>query len=100
MILRINFFKEDKNSVKTGSLVPIAFPLIAGAGTITSLVSLRAEYVVMAIIVNIILVCAVLKLSVFIERILNKGGIADLRKVFGIILLTIAVKSFRTNIRF
>lgn len=104
MILGIKLYKEDENSVKTASIVPIAFPLIAGAGTMTSLLSLRAEYavenIVIAIIVNIILVYAVLKSSVFIERILGKGGIAVLRKVFGVILLAIAVKLFRTNTGF
>lgn len=101
MILGIRLYKEDENSIKTASIVPIAFPLIAGAGTMTSLLSLRAEYavqnIVIAIIVNIILVYVVLKSSVFIERILGKGGIAVLRKVFGVILLAIAVKLFRTN---
>lgn len=104
MILGIKLYKEDENTVKTASIVPIAFPLIAGAGTMTSLLSLRAEYavenIVIAIIVNIILVYAVLKSSVFIERILGKGGIAVLRKVFGVILLAIAVKLFRTNTGF
>ncbi|MGE0560333.1 MAG: MarC family protein [Flavobacteriales bacterium] len=104
MILGIRLYKEDENSMKTASIVPIAFPLIAGAGTMTSLLSLRAEYavqnIVIAIIINIILVYAVLKSSVFIERILGKGGIAVLRKVFGVILLAIAVKLFKTNAGF
>lgn len=104
MILGIRLYKEDENSVKTASIVPIAFPLIAGAGTMTSLLSLRAEYevqnIVIAIIVNVILVYGVLKSSAFIERILGKGGIAVLRKVFGVILLAIAVKLFKTNAGF
>jgi multiple antibiotic resistance protein len=104
MILGIRLYKEDENSGKTASIVPIAFPLIAGAGTMTSLLALRAEYavqnIVVAIIVNIILVYIVLKSSVFIERILGKGGIAVLRKVFGVILLAIAVKLFKSNIGF
>jgi len=102
MILGIRLYKEDETSIKATSIVPIAFPLIAGAGTMTSLLSLRAEFavqnIIIAIAVNIILVYAVLKSSVFIERILGKGGIAVLRKVFGIILLAIAVKLFKTNV--
>ena len=104
MILGIRLYKEDENSIKTASIVPIAFPLIAGAGTMTSLLSLRAEYavqnIVIAIIVNVILVYSVLKSSAFIERMLGKGGIAVLRKVLGVILLAIAVKLFKTNAGF
>ncbi len=102
MILGIKLYKEDESGKNTASIVPIAFPLIAGAGTMTSLLSLRAEYavqnIVVAIIINIILVYAVLKSSIFIEKILGKGGIAILRKVFGVILLAIAVKLFKTNV--
>ena len=100
MILGITLFKDD--IPQTASIVPIAFPLIAGAGTMTSLLSLRAEYdvhnIVVAIILNMIVVHAVLKLSTKIEKILGSGGIAVLRKVFGIVLLAIAVKLFRTNL--
>lgn len=100
MILGITLFKGD--IPQTASIVPIAFPLIAGAGTMTSLLSLRAEYdvhnIVVAIILNMIVVHAVLKLSTKIEKILGSGGIAVLRKVFGIVLLAIAVKLFRTNL--
>jgi multiple antibiotic resistance protein len=82
--------------------VPIAFPLIAGAGTMTALLSLRAEFavqnIIVAIVINIILVYIVLKLSGTIEKLLGNGGIAVLRKVFGVILLAIAVKLFTTNI--
>ncbi len=102
MILGINLYRED--IPETASIVPIAFPLIAGAGTITSLLSLRAEYavqnIIVAIIINIVVVYAVLKLSTKIEKILGSGGIAILRKVFGIILLAIAIKLFRTNVGF
>jgi len=102
MILGIRLYKEENNGGKsTASIVPIAFPLIAGAGTMTSLLSLRAEYavqnIIVAIVVNIILVYVVLKSSKFIERILGQGGINVLRKVFGVILLAIAVKLFRSN---
>ncbi len=100
MILGIKLYKDE--APETASIVPIAFPLIAGAGTMTSLLSLRAEYaaqnIVVAIIINMILVYIVLKASIFIEKILGKGGIAILRKVFGVILLAIAVKLFRTNL--
>jgi multiple antibiotic resistance protein len=100
MILGITLFKDEIPA--TASIVPIAFPLIAGAGTMTSLLSLRAEYevqnIIVAIVLNIAVVYAVLKSSVFIEKILGQGGIAVLRKVFGIILLAIAVKLFRTNL--
>lgn len=100
MILGIRFYKDD--APETASIVPIAFPLIAGAGTMTALLSLRAEFavqnIIIAIVVNIILVYIVLKLSGKIEKLLGNGGIAVLRKVFGVILLAIAVKLFTTNI--
>ena len=101
MILGIRLYKDENNEGKsTASIVPIAFPLIAGAGTMTSLLSLRAEYavqnIIVAIVVNI-MVYIVLKSSKFIERILGQGGINVLRKVFGVILLAIAVKLFRSN---
>jgi len=100
MILGIRLYKDD--APETASIVPIAFPLIAGAGTMTAILSLRAEFavqnIIVAIVVNIILVYAVLKLSGKIEKLLGNGGIAILRKVFGVILLAIAVKLFATNI--
>jgi len=101
MILGIQLYKED-DSPSTASVVPLAFPLIAGAGTLTTLLSLRAEYhtenILIAIIINIALVYLVLKTTHHIERFLGKGGINVLRKVFGIVLLAIAVKLFRTNL--
>lgn len=100
MILGIKLYKDD--IPETASIVPIAFPLIAGAGTLTSLLALRSEYevqnIIVAIIGNIIVVYGVLKSSSKIEKILGSGGIAVLRKVFGIVLLAIAVKLFRTNL--
>lgn len=100
MILGITLYKDDVP--ETASIVPIAFPLIAGAGTMTSLLSLRAEYhvenIIVAIIVNLIFVYIVLKSSGKIERILGKSGLGVIRKVFGVILLAIAVKLFATNI--
>ena len=100
MILGITLYKDDEP--ESASIVPIAFPLIAGAGTMTSLLSLRAEYyvenIIIAIVINIIFVYIVLKSSKRIERILGKTGISIIRKVFGVILLAIAVKLFATNI--
>ncbi len=100
MILGITLYKEESPS--TASIVPIAFPLIAGAGTMTSLVSLQAEFaminIIIAIVLNMIVVYAVLKNTERLERILGPGGLGVLRKVFGIILLAIAVKLFFTNL--
>ena len=100
MILGITLYKDD--IPETASIVPLAFPMIAGAGTMTSLLSLRAEYqvlnIIIAIIVNIIFVYIVLKSSKHIERFLGSSGINIIRKVFGIVLLAIAVKLFTSNI--
>ena len=100
MILGITLYKDDE--AQSASIVPIAFPLIAGAGTLTSLLSLRAEYyvenIIVAIVVNVIFVYLVLKSSVKIEKFLGKNGVSVIRKVFGVILLAIAVKLFATNI--
>ena len=101
MILGIRLYKEDNPS--TASIVPIAFPLIAGAGTMTTLLSLRAEYekinIIVAILINIVLVYAVLKLSGKIEKLLGTNGLGVIRKVFGVILLAIAVKLFAANVK-
>ncbi len=100
MVLGITLFKNDEED--SASIVPIAFPLIAGAGTLTSILALRAEYhvenIAVAIIVNIIFVYLVLKSSARIERFLGKNGLSVIRKVFGVILLAIAVKLFADNI--
>lgn len=100
MILGITLYKDDEP--ESASIVPIAFPLIAGAGTITTLLSLRAEYhvenIIIAIIINIIFVFLVLKSSKHIEKVLGKNGLSVIRKVFGVILLAIAVKLFTANI--
>lgn len=100
MILGVRLFR-DEVSGKTASIVPLAFPIIAGAGTMTSIISLRAEYheinIILAIIINVLVVFVVLKLTRHIERLLGPGGIAILKKVFGIILLAIAIKLFSTN---
>jgi len=98
--LGITLYKDDVP--ETASIVPIAFPLIAGAGTITTLLSLRAEYqvqnIIVAIVINMIFVYIVLKSSTKIERVLGKNGIGVIRKVFGVVLLAIAVKLFATNV--
>lgn len=100
MILGITLYKDDEP--ESASIVPIAFPLIAGAGTMTALLSLRAEFhvenIIVSIIVNVIFVYIVLKSSKRIEKVLGKAGISIIRKVFGVILLAIAVKLFATNI--
>ena len=102
MILGVRLFR-DNTTGKTASIVPLAFPIIAGAGSMTTIISLRAEFaainIVSAIIINIMLVYIVLKLTKRIEIILVVGGIAILKKVFGIILLAIAVKLFTTNVK-
>ena len=102
MILGIDLFKQDDKSLKSATIVPVAFPLIAGAGTMTSIISLQAEYqpenILVAIVVNIVVVFTVLKLTKRIENVLGEGGVAVLKKVFGVILLAIAVKLFSTNL--
>jgi multiple antibiotic resistance protein len=99
MILGIQFYKEE--SPETASIVPIAFPIIAGAGTLTTLLSLRAEFaaanIIAAIVINILVVYIVLKSSKSIERVLGSSGISVIQKVFGVILLAIAVKLFANN---
>lgn len=101
MILGITLYKDD--APETAAVVPLAFPLIAGAGTMTSILSLRAEYetanIMVAIIINVIFVYIVLKSSGKLERFLGKQGINVIRKIFGVILLAIAVKLFADNIK-
>ena len=101
MILGIKLYKD--NNPKTASIVPIAFPLIAGPGTLTTLISIKSEFndlnIILAIIVNMILVYIVLKSSEKIEKNIGAQGINILRKVFGIILLAIGIKLFTTNIK-
>ncbi|MGQ2983196.1 MarC family protein [Flavobacterium sp.] len=101
MILGIRLYKEDNPS--TASIVPIAFPLIAGAGTMTTILSLRAEFekinIIIAIVINVILVYVVLKSSAKIERLLGDNGLGVIRKVFGVVLLAIAVKLFAANVK-
>jgi multiple antibiotic resistance protein len=103
MVLNVNLFKDDGSTAKTASIVPLAFPIIAGAGSMTTILSLRAEFeavnIAVAIFLNIVVVFVILKLTGKIERLLGAGGIAVLRKVFGIVLLAIAIKLFSSNIK-
>lgn len=104
MILGITLFKEDdEGAMSDASVFPIAFPLVAGPGSLTSILSLRAEFsvenIVVAILINMIIMYIVLKASGKIERWLGQNGIRILRKVFGVILLAIAVKIFTTGVQ-
>lgn len=101
MILGIRIYRDEEAS--SASIVPIAFPLIAGAGTMTTLLSLRSQFhttnIIIAIILNIILVYIVLKSSSKIEKMLGKNGLGVIRKTFGVVLLAIAVKLFAANVK-
>lgn len=99
MILGVELFKQDAHG--SGAVFPIAFPLIAGAGSITTVLSLKAEYetinIFIALVLNMVIIYLVLRLTSRFERILGKGGLQILKKVFGVILLSIAIKLFLTN---
>ena len=101
MILGIEFFKSEKEG-KTTMVVPIAFPLIAGSGTLTTIISLKANYteslLLVAILINLVIVYIVLRSLDLIERILGPGGMVAIRKFFGVILLAIAIKIFSSNV--
>jgi multiple antibiotic resistance protein len=101
MVLGHEIFKGDSNA-KSGTVVPIAFPIIAGSGTLTTLMSLKANfdewYILLGILVNLIVVFVVLKSLRLIERILGPAGLLAVRKFFGVILLAIAVKIFSSNL--
>jgi multiple antibiotic resistance protein len=101
MILGITLIKDDPDAKGSGSIVPLAFPLIAGAGTLTTILSLRSVYselnILVGIILNVIFIYLVLRSSFWLERVIGKSGFALLRKVFGVILLAIAVKLFKTH---
>jgi multiple antibiotic resistance protein len=101
MVLGIELFKADKDA-KSSLVVPIAFPLIAGSGTLTTIISLKANYheslLLFAILINLVIVFIVLKSLNFIERILGPGGMVAIRKFFGVILLAIAIKIFSSNV--
>ncbi len=101
MILGITLMKDDPGAKGSGSIVPLAFPLIAGAGTLTTILSLRSVYgevnILIGILVNLIFVYLVLRSSEWLERVIGQSGFAVLRRVFGVILLAIAVKIFKTH---
>lgn len=101
MILGITLIKDDPDAKGTGSIVPIAFPLIAGAGTLTTILSLRAVFdeadILTGIILNLLIVYLVLRSSSWLEQKIGKSGFSVLRRVFGVILLSIAVKIFKSN---
>jgi len=102
MILGIALMKDDPQAKGSGSIVPLAFPIIAGAGTLTTILSIRSVYsevsILIGIVVNIIFVYIVLRSSPWLERVIGTSGFAVLRRVFGIILLAIAVKIFKSNL--
>jgi multiple antibiotic resistance protein len=101
MILGIRIYRDTEAS--SASIVPLAFPLIAGAGTMTTLLSLRSQFyvenIVVAIVINIFVVYGVLKSSGKIEKMLGKTGLGVVRKTFGVVLLAIAVKLFASNVK-
>ncbi|MCK8480988.1 MarC family protein [Psychroserpens algicola] len=103
MILGITLYKQDEDASLTASVFPLAFPLIAGPGSLTTLLSLRAEFrienIIIAVILNVIIIFIVLKTSARIERLIGQNGINIIRKIFGVILLAIAVKLFAHNIK-
>lgn len=102
MILGRNIFKHETSSSKATSIVPLAFPIIAGAGTMTTIISLKAAYrqenIIVGIFLNLLVVYLVLRTSVWIENKLGQTGADILRKVFGMILLAIAIKLIKTNL--
>ena len=101
MILGLSIFVNEPDAADSASIVPLAFPMIAGAGTLTTLISLKSEFesmnILIGIVVNLVVVFIVLKSSSWLERKIGKGGFQILRKVFGIILLSIAIKLFKNN---
>ena len=103
MILGITLYKDEETNPMTASVFPLAFPLIAGPGSLTTLLSLRAEYsiqnIIVAVVLNVIVIYIVLKTSRRIERLIGHNGIQIIRKVFGVVLLAIAVKLFTDNIK-
>ena len=103
MVLGITLFKQKEGNMKMATVFPIAFPIVAGPGSLTSLLSLRAEYslenIIVAIVVNVVVVFIVLRTSGSLQKFLGKNGIAIIEKIFGVILLAIAVKLFASNVQ-
>lgn len=104
MILGITLYKQEDDSDLSATVFPLAFPLIAGPGSLTTLLSLKSEFhtenIIIAVIVNVLVIYVVLKTSAKIERIIGPNGIKITRKIFGVILLAIGVKLFTSNIKF
>ena len=102
MVLDIEIFKDSSIAANDATIVPLVFPLLAGAGSFTTLLSLKAEYasvnILVALVVNAVVVFAMLSATAFLQRLLGKGGIYFTRKFFGIILLAISVKLFTSNL--
>lgn len=103
MILGVTLFKQNEDDLSMATVFPIAFPIVAGPGSLTTLLSLRSEYslenIIVAIVINVVFVYIVLKTSGKLQRFLGKNGIAIIEKIFGVILLAIAVKLFTSNIQ-
>ena len=103
MVLGITLFKQNEGNLDMATVFPIAFPIVAGPGSLTTLLSLRAEFelenIIVAIFINIIVVFIVLKTSSSLQKFLGKNGIGIIEKIFGVILLAIAVKLFTSNIQ-
>ena len=104
MILGITLYKQEEGTAMNASIFPLAFPLIAGPGSLTTLLSLKSEFhtenIIIAVVINVLVIFLVLKTSSRIERIIGQNGIDIIRKVFGVVLLAIAVKLFTSNIKF
>ena len=104
MILGITLYKQEEGTSMNASVFPLAFPLIAGPGSLTTLLSLKSEFhtenIIIAVVINVIVIYVVLKTSARIERFIGQNGINIIRKVFGVVLLAIAVKLFTSNIKF
>jgi multiple antibiotic resistance protein len=102
MVLGIHFFRSDGTDTDSGSIVPIAFPLLAGAGTLTTILSLRSSFqlpeIIVGIVINLLVIFLVLRSTPYLEKKLPKAASDALRKIFGILLLAIAIQMFRTNI--
>ena len=104
MILGITLYKQEEGTAMNASVFPLAFPLIAGPGSLTTLLSLKSEFhtenIIIAMVINVLVIFIVLKTSSRIERLIGQNGIEIIRKVFGVVLLAIAVKLFTSNIKF
>ena len=103
MILGITLYKDEGNTTMTASVFPLAFPLIAGPGSLTTLLSIKSEFstpnIIVSIVVNVLVIYFVLKTSGKIEKLIGQNGIQIIRKIFGVVLLAIAVKLFMSNIK-